>query len=121
MRSPGFNADSSLYRSSRTYRSQGGVQARAGRSSVLPQQDDRGGADGGTCCGTHCASLCVCDHGHGTCHGHVVERVATADRVLLSANFCHADKGVSTKEGFGYKVAACEGPCWASTYDAGCL
>jgi hypothetical protein len=120
MRTPGFNADDSLYRSRRSYRSHGGVGARSSRSSVVPQQDrGRYGADGGTCCGKHCPSLCVCDHGHGYCGHHAVEPVT--NRLVPAANFCHAEKGVSTTEGFGYKVAACEGPCWASTYDAGCF
>ena len=118
MRTPGFHADKSLYRSKRNYRSKAAWPAGPERS-VLPQQDDRG-VDGGTCCGTKCPGLCVCVNGVGQC-GAATR--TPANRVMMAASsLCHASGTVVLSDGsVATPIAICPGACWASTYDAGCL
>lgn len=129
MRTPGFTAHSSLYKSRRQYRTGQPVGALRGYSTVTPQQD-RAAAAGPTCCGTNCPGACICKFGHGVCIGAADNdgtatplRVQMAtESVTMAIDSCHASSPIVSSDGtISYAIAFCPGGCWASSHDAGCL
>lgn len=121
MRNPGFTADSSLYRSSGHYRSQGRPGARSGLASVLPQQDN---GEPGVCCGQYCPGLCSCQHGHVYCSPVTrgPERVMATNAVLPMLDACHSTQPIHHPDGsVSYQYVTCPYGCWATAHDAGCF
>lgn len=118
MRTPGFQADKSLYRSTRSYRGKGAPSHSAVRA-VVPQQNESDFA-GGTCCGVTCPSWCSCSGGVAKCGPATTK--GSENRVTMALSLCHASGTVVLPDGsLGTPIAICPGDCWASTYDAGCL
>jgi hypothetical protein len=119
MRTPGFTAAESLYRSDRRYRTADHATT-ARPSTIVPQQNETEAP--GTCCGVHCPGLCACIHGHGECLSVTEPDVRptfrmASSRVSMALDACHADRPVNGAQAF----AVCPCGCWASAHDAGCF